>query len=294
MHSRADLFRALGALSEPPDRSHTAIAEALGLPAGPAAGDYAEVFLFGAYPYASIYLGEEGMLGGEARDRVAGFWRALGLVPPTEPDHIAALLGLYAALIEAEEREPDSARSALARSSRKALLWEHLLSWLPAYLDKLIEIAPSHYAAWAGLLGAALMDEAAELGGQEGLPLQLRAAPGLPAPDAPSADWVLALLSAVRTGMLLTRADLRRGARELGIAARVAERAYMLRSMLEQDAPATTSWLANEARGWAVKHEAREATLGRVAAFWRTRAEATNAALLSLEPALSAAGRDGR
>lgn len=294
MNTRADLFRALGAVSEPPDPRHAAIAEALGLPAGPEAGDYADVFLFGAYPYASIYLGEEGMLGGEARDRVAGFWRALGLVPPAEPDHIASLLGLYAALIEAEERETDSARSTLARSSRKALLWEHLLSWLPAYLDKLIEIAPPYYVAWARLLGAALIDEATELGGQAALPLQLRAAPGLPEPDAPSADWVAALLSAVRTGVVLTRADLRRGARELGIGARVAERAYMLRSMLEQDAQATNSWLASEARGWAVKHEAMEATLGQVAAFWRTRAEATNAALMSPKPALSAAARDGR
>ncbi|HEX2756543.1 MAG TPA: molecular chaperone TorD family protein [Candidatus Limnocylindrales bacterium] len=294
MRARADLFRALGALCEPPEPGHIAIAAAIGLPGGPASGDYAEVFLFGAYPYASVYLGEEGMLGGEARDRVAGFWRALGIRPPTEPDHIAALLGLYATLIELEESEPDKARAALARSSRKALLWEHLLSWLPAYLDKLMEIAPPYYADWARLLGDALIDEAADVGGQTELPLQLRAAPGLPETDAPSADWVQALLSAVRTGVVLTRFDLRRGARELGIGARVAERAYMLRSMLEQDAPATTSWLAAEASRWAIRHQEKEATLGRVAVFWRTRAEASNAALRSLAQAVPAAARDDR
>ncbi len=281
MSARADLFRALGAVSEPPDPGHAAIAEVLGLPAGPEAGDYADVFLFGAYPYASIYLGEEGMLGGEARDRVAGFWRAIGLTPPAEPDHIASLLGLYAALIEAQETEADPVGAALARSSRKALLWEHLLSWLPAYLDKLIEIAPPYYAAWARLLGAALVDEAAELGAQAELPLQLRAAPGLPAPDAPGVDWVQALLSAVRTGVVLTRADLRRGARELGIGARVAERAYMLRSMLEQDAVGTTRWLADEASRAAATHRATEATFGAVSGFWRERAEASEAALRS-------------
>ncbi|HLO34468.1 MAG TPA: molecular chaperone TorD family protein, partial [Candidatus Deferrimicrobium sp.] len=207
MSARADLFRALGAVCEPPDHGHAAIAEALGLPAAPAAGDYAEVFLFGAYPYASVYLGEQGMLGGEARDRVAGFWRALGLTPPAEPDHIAALLGLYAALIEAEETAPDPATSALCRSSRKALLWEHLLSWLPVYLDKVVDLAPTYYAAWAGLLDASLRDEAAALGEQAELPLQLRAAPGLPEPDAAEAAWIEALLSAVRTGVVLTRAD---------------------------------------------------------------------------------------
>lgn len=293
MTAGADLFRALGAVSEPPDPGHAAIAEALGLPPGPATGDYAEVFLFGAYPYASVYVGDEGMLGGEARDRVAGFWRALGLVPPGEPDHLASLLGLYAALIEAEEQGPGSATSAIARSSRKALLWEHLLSWLPVYLDKLIEIAPPYYAAWARILSAALLDEAAELGPQAELPLHLRAASGLPEANAAGADWVQALLSAVRTGVVLTRADLRRGSRDLGIGARVAERAYMLRSMLEQDGQATTSWLAGEASRWARLHEANEAELGNVAAFWRTRAEATTAALRLVEPAMSAMARDG-
>ena len=285
MNGRAELFRALGALSEPPDSRHVAIAEALGLLPGPAAGDYADIFLFGTYPYASIYLGEEGMLGGEARDRVAGFWRALGLMPPVEPDHIAALLGLYAALVEAEESEHDPAASALGRSSRRAFLWEHLLSWLPAYLDKVIEIAPPYYAAWARLLAAAVADEAGELGAQEALPLQLRSAPGLPEADAPHAAWIQALLSAVRTGFILTRPDLRRGARELGLGSRVAERAYMLRSMLEQDARGTTTWLASEAIRAAAKHRAMEPTFGAVAGFWQARAKATERALRSVESA---------
>ena len=79
------------------------------------------------YPYASVYLGAEGMLGGEARDRVAGFWRALGLVPPAEPDHLAALLGLYAALADAEEPRRTSRPAAAPAQARRALLHEHLL-----------------------------------------------------------------------------------------------------------------------------------------------------------------------
>jgi hypothetical protein len=297
MSARADLFRALGALCEPPERGHEVIAEALGLPPGPEAGDYAEAFLFGAYPYASVYLGEEGMLGGEARDRVAGFWRAVGIVPPAEPDHIAALLGLYAALIEAEETAAavgDRARSTLRRASRKALLWEHLLSWLPAYLDKVVELAPPYFAAWARLLDSALAAEATELGMQAELPLQLRSAAGLPTVDASDGAWVNALLSAVRTGIILTRWDLRRGARQIGVGSRVAERAYMLRTMLEQDAAGTASWLADEASRWAAKHQALEPSLGAVAGFWRARAEATRAALRLVEPARSAATSRGR
>jgi hypothetical protein len=38
-------------------------------------------------PYAAVYLGAEGGFGGEAADRVAGFWRAIG-VPPPGPNQI--------------------------------------------------------------------------------------------------------------------------------------------------------------------------------------------------------------
>ena len=43
-------------------------------------------------------------MGGLARERIAGFWNAVGLTPPPEPDHLAALLGLYASLTERASR----------------------------------------------------------------------------------------------------------------------------------------------------------------------------------------------
>jgi TorA maturation chaperone TorD len=279
MSDRAELFRALGALAEAPDPRHVAIASALGIPGRPAPGEFTEVFLFQVYPYASAYLGEDGLLGGEARDRVAGFWRALGFVPPPEPDHVAALLGLYGALVNAELDERDPARQALRRASREALLWEHLLCWLPAYLGKVEEVAPPYYAAWARLVADALVEEASRLGHQARLPLQLRAAPPLPDPESPADAWLAALLAAVRSGMILTRRDLRRGSHELGIGSRVAERAYMLRAMFDQDAVGTAQWLAREARRAAARHRAMEPDLGRIAAFWGDRAEASATAL---------------
>jgi hypothetical protein len=287
MSAHAELFRALGVLVEPPEPGHRAIAAALGLHGEPSPGEYAETFLFGAYPYASVHLGPEGMLGGEARDRVAGFWRALGLTPPPEPDHLAALLGLYGALLDDEARtaaDGDTAAAALRRESRKALLWEHVLSWLVPYLAKVRELAPGYYADWARLLLDSLRGEARALGRQEALPLHLRLAPGLPDVDASGGEWVSAVLAPVRSGVIVTRRDLRRAAACLGLGARVGERSFVLRSMLEQDPPATVGWLADEAGRAAVAHAGSEGLLGSVAAFWRQRAETCEAALRSARP----------
>src|SRR5918911_4254765 len=130
-----ELFRALAVLAEPPTVKAARVAEALELGELPTADEYTELFVFQLYPYASVYLGSEGMIGGEARDRVAGFWRALGQMPPAEPDHLSVMLALYARLCELEEEE--SGGRANWHRARRAFLWEHLLSWLPVYLTKL-------------------------------------------------------------------------------------------------------------------------------------------------------------
>lgn len=282
--ARADLLRSLGALVEAPAPGHAAIAAALGLPGGPAPGDHADVFLFATYPYASVYLGAEGMLGGEARDRIAGFWRAVGLTPPAEPDHLTVLLAMYAALLEREVAAPTESQRIAARHARGAFLWEHLVSWLPAWLAKVEELAPPYYAAWARLLGEALDAEAADTGTPPVLPLALRAAPALPDDAAPAADWIAALLAPVRSGVILTRWDLRRAGIELGLGSRAGERAFMLRSLLEQDPTGVSDWLTTEAARAADDHAERATRHGPVAEFWRQRAEACRAALLRVRP----------
>src|ERR1041385_8304290 len=104
-----EIFRALAVFAEPPGRAGVGrVAEVLGLGDVPEASAYTDVFVFQLYPYASVYLGDEGMLGGEARDRVAGFLKALGLEPTHEPDHLAAMLGAYASLAESEENACDA------------------------------------------------------------------------------------------------------------------------------------------------------------------------------------------
>jgi hypothetical protein len=224
------------------------------------------------------------MLGGEARDRVAGFWRALHLVPPPEPDHLAALLGLYAALAEREDAEPDSPRRLLWRQSRKALLWEHLASWLFPYLDKLREIAPPFYRGWGALLSEALCGAIEAIGPPDRLPLHLRCAPPLPDPRRDGGEtFVQALLSSVRSGVILTKTDLSRAADDLALGLRMGERRFILTSLLGQDPSGVLEWLAAEATTWRSTHQARAGRLGDVAMFWAGRAGETAALLTHLK-----------
>jgi TorA maturation chaperone TorD len=277
-----ELLRALGALSEPPSPLHRRPARLLGLPGEPRGDDYADLFLFQLYPYASVYLGGEGKLGGAARDRVAGFWRALGLVPPAEPDHLAALLGLYASLAEDEPAQSDGAGRLLRREARRALLHEHLLPWTGPYLDRLVELAPPFYRSWGELLRAALAAEAQELAPPRAVPVALREAPRLEPPgEVGGGAFLEQLLAPVRAGFIVVRSDLVTAGRELGLGIRIAERRYVLGALLAQDGPGTLRWLSRFAAGRAERHRSE---------FWRTRAAAA-AALLS-DAARESVGRE--
>jgi TorA maturation chaperone TorD len=276
MPASPDLFRALGALCEPPDRAHARIAAALGLPPPADAAAFTDVFVFQLVPYAAPYLSPDGMLGGEAGDRVAGFWRALQLTSPAEPDHLAVLLGLYAALAERQHAEDRAGAAAVWREARRALLWEHLLTWVPVYADAMITLPSRFHSAWAGLLRQALLAEARALAPPPSPPLHLRAVPGLPA--AGSDGFARALLAPARSGMLITRRDLADAA-ATGLGARAGGRAFMLRALIEQDRAATFTWLAQHAARWARRHQAGIPSLPGIAPHWLARAQASQHAL---------------
>ncbi len=217
------------------------------------------------------------MLGGEAADRVAGFWRALGHLPPAEPDHLAALLGLLATLTEAEAAEEDPARAALRGRAREVLLHEHLLSWVPLFARAVAGTGTEFYGGWAALLLEVLDGQAAALPEPDALPAALRDAPGLPDHVEGPRRLAAALLTPVRTGIVLTRSDLARGARAEGLGLRIGERAFILASMLEQDPETTLGWVADHAAAWAAEHRRDLGSRGPVAAFWADRATTTTA-----------------
>lgn len=292
-----EALRALAVLLDPPRPEHAAIAAALELPAPPEPDEHTAVVVFQAYPYASVYLGAEGMLGGEARDRVAGFWRALGGEPPAEPDHLSVLLAGVAALDDQAGVAPfvdpvpaSSTRGALpvvdsgsassirralplacsvpASSVRGALFWEHLASWMPPYLATLQRIGAAFHVAWAELATMLLAELAADLGPPVRLPLALRAAPSLPAAPADLDELLATLLAPARTGFVIVRDDLERAAADLGLGLRAGERRFALRALLGQDPSAVLGWLAAEARSQAASF----ATLPPITGWWTARA----------------------
>lgn len=278
-----ELFRALAVLAEAPRAETAGVAASLGLGRAPRADEFTEAFVLQLPPFASVYVGAEGMLGGEARERVAGFLRALGLVPPHEPDHLALLLALYARLSELEADAADGLRRGRWRTARAALLWEHLLSWLHVYLSKLAEMAAPPYRAWGEILLGALAREAVELGSPALLPLHLREAPPVADPRASSADEFLqTLLAPVRSGFVLTRTDLARAGGETGLAPRAGERRFVLRTLVGQDSEALLGWLAAEAARAAGLHAKLAGPFGDVARWWAARAASTAALLREL------------
>jgi hypothetical protein len=265
---RWELLRALGAVPDSPAAARC-VGPALGLdPVSDA--EHTEAFVLNCPPYAAIYLGPQGAIGGEGADRVAGFWRAIGITPPPEPDHLAALLGLYARLGEAAAGARRPVTAAALAQSRAVLFWEHLWPWLPAYLDAVADLAVPPLTTWTDLVRRAIAADYHTQPPCPRRPLALREAP----PPADPGDLVELLTIPVRSGVILTRRRLAEGAGRAGVGFRIGERRFALRAMLEQDPRATVAWLADEAGRWQQRHHDRVPG-DQVTAWWAARAART-------------------
>jgi hypothetical protein len=273
----SELIRALGAITLAPPPSSDVLCDAVGLPRISGAGHTA-AFILGAPPFAAIHLGAEGKLGGEALDRVEGFWRALAQRPPDQADHLGVLLMSYAALRDAALASDSAARAA------ESLFHEPVWSFAPGYLRAAATLGQAPVTAWAELTLQVLQAERAAVpvpAGPLALPLALRAAPP-PLAAGATLDQVLdAAVAPVRSGIVLTQAELAAGAAETGLGYRRGERRYALRAMIEQDAVQTLYWLGGLAARWETRHAA---AYGATAAgrWWSGRAAVSSRVLTSM------------
>jgi len=206
-------------------------------------------------------------------------------MPPAEPDHLSVMLALYARLVELEAEEADDRRRESWHCARKAFLWEHLFSWLIVYLTKFLGTATGFYSRWGAMLLRALVGEIIAVGEQERLPLQLREALALIDPrSGTTEEFLQSILTPVRSGMIITRADLTGAARKLNLGLRRGERKFMLKSLFAQDASGVFDWLMAETATWVQHHQGSKGGMfGEIARAWEGKTHAAAALLQELK-----------
>jgi len=278
-----ELLRALGTVIEKPDAAVGRLATLLELPACPTTAEYTFLFEAQLPPLASRYLSEDGQVSGAITERMASYWRAIGAVPPCEPDHLGRLLVFYGDLLDMQNQETDEARRHAVGRLRKTVLWEHLLTWLPAYLTKIDLIAPRSYRRWAQLLWRVLAREAWTVGSSAALPPFL-AEPGEAAPPVPQdiPALVTHLAAPGRSGLILAPIDVTRAADALHTLSPHGPLRATLLALIETRPAGMYEWLANEARRWETRHERNRDLLPALSDHWMRRARATRAILQTL------------
>jgi putative dimethyl sulfoxide reductase chaperone len=248
---RAALYRFLAeAYLRPPDEGFLGLAKEVIEPfsASDLAGLHSWLFDFNVYPYASVYLDPSGMLNAPWSDFVAGVHRALGLELSASAnlaaaDHLSAELEAVAILLEREAEGTRAVAMERARHGQRTLLLEQLLPWLPIFSQALARANDGGFYGRLGELTLALaLEHAVELvtAGDKAPTFAFAEAEGeLPSPSvskkgAGAARSALqALITPARSGLFLSREDIKKLARSLGLPVRFAERAFMLESLIE-------------------------------------------------------------
>jgi hypothetical protein len=278
-----ELLRALGAVIEKPDATVGRFASLLELPGCPTIAEHTFLFEAQLVPLASRYLSGDGQVASAITERMASYWRAIGAVPPCEPDRLGRLLLFYADLLDMQTQETDEARRHAIGRLRKTVLWDHLLTWLPAYLTKVDLIAPRSYRRWAQLLWRVLAREAWTVGSSATIPpfLAEPVEPALPSPHDIAA-LVAHLTAPGRSGLILAPIDVTRAADALHTLPPPGPLGAALASLIEARPAGMLDWLATEARRWETRHERNRDLLPALSDHWMRRARATRAVLQTL------------
>lgn len=210
------------------------ISEALGIETV-SRSDLYELFVKELPPFASIYLSADGNIGGEIQSVIAGFYLVLGVPTPSDPDHLSSLLALLAGVLskEAELRGDGEAQGGVWLSSvlraKSVLIAEHLLSWLPAYLLRAKEVAPTELLGWVScamdLVSAICEPERAEALAEES---------EIPAAIASVSELVGWMTTPSRSGLILCPSDISAMADSLGLALRVGRKRFVLEELASQ------------------------------------------------------------
>ncbi len=240
--------------------------------------DHTEVFTLELLPDACIYLSPGAQLGGEPAERIDGFLAAAGLEPMREATSLANQLVMLADLIDQLLKAPAGSQEASALEKvLAALLFEHVLPWVPPYVTATTRLEP-RLSAWAG----ATVGTLAELAGWLGLAsweITPSVLEGRGAAAEGASDLVAMAASPYLCGTFLTKRVLFERAYEVGLAPRIGSRKFMIASLLEQSPTAAAAVLREEAEFQAERWAELASAFGVPLASWADSAAAFSASL---------------
>ncbi len=203
---------------------------------------YEYVFGRNVYPYESLYRDEELMLNTATAEQVAVTYNACGFLPTQNvgaPDHLGLEFIFLARLIATEATalangNPDHYQ--WARQQMAGFLIDHLAAWVPVWA-RAVQRIPAHpfYQTLARLTVEFIGSELERLSPSVPtlpayIPLQSATAP---ADVDELGALVRHLITPVRAGFFLSRADCTILARQLGFSVPISDRFTMVRTLFE-------------------------------------------------------------
>lgn len=208
-----------------------------------AAAAHQHLFGFNLFPYASIFLASDGLLGGNVTEQVVGQYQRSGFVVDsraTSPDHIGHELQFLAFLSAAEAdawRDGLPQQALRVQQHQRDFLQSHLLHWLLPLVTAVSAIAPAtFYVALADLALQLVLEQYEQLCANQ---LPLAQADPLPQPPDVLAQEKTGLRRIARyltvppySGIYLSRDQISQMARQHDLPRGFGSREEMLENVL--------------------------------------------------------------
>ncbi|MCB0034358.1 MAG: molecular chaperone TorD family protein [Anaerolineales bacterium] len=227
-----------------------------------AAVRHQNLFGFNIHPHESIFLGEDGLLGGPIAHAVHHTYTQIGYQTAEEPDHIGRELEALAFLCAAEADAWEDGVTPIALQMQRhqlTLLDQHLLRWLWPFTKAIQEHQDPFYTAVATLLHNVIVTQVEQLP-----PHSSTSTAAFTLPDAPAIlenektglkDIARYLVTPVYSGLYLSRDIIGQIARQFelprGFGGREQTLTNLLRSAVQFDLlPTLISHLHSIAEGW--------------------------------------------
>lgn len=213
-----------------------------------AAADHYALFSLEVFAYASVFLDAEGRLGGSTTDAVQQHYIQAGFMPALDresADHLGRELALLAFLSEAEIdalEDGNLHEAGRMRRQMQAFMDDHLLWWLPAFVQAVQQQAYPFYTALGRLTLDVVRDHRAALGegaGFSGKPVVAEPPDLLEDEGTGLKDIAAYLTIPAWSGLFLSRSDITRLGRSerlpRGFGSRVQTLTNLLRAAVEFD-----------------------------------------------------------